>query len=98
MTKGTVVAISLPSGAVASLRVRNEHSQRWQGDPPARTYGAKPTVNYQGFGVFPEVAAVGLLNAEGWGACWESTYGGLRFFSEQPAATRSHCHTSCTAA
>ena len=57
---------------------------------PPRTFGNKPIVEAGRHGVFPEIAVVHQLRREGWDAVWASTFGGLRFFDEQPNATRSN--------
>lgn len=60
---------------------------------PSRTYGSKPIVDWNGRGVFPEIAAVQIWRDAGWDAAWVSTYGGLRFFADQPSADRANTAT-----
>lgn len=82
--------MSLPDGRAAAIAVRSQTFRPWTGAMPARTYGSKPVVEWNGEGVFPEIAAVQLWREAGWDAAWVSTYGGLRFFADQPSADRAN--------
>lgn len=90
MEQGGTISLELPDGRSVELPVLHSHFSAWTGTPPPRTFGAKPVVEHNGTGVFPEIAAVQLLKHEGWNAVWASTYGGLRFFAEQPTEGRSN--------
>ena len=70
---------------------RIEHRfNAWDGPRPPLSYGTKPIVESASRGVFAEVAIAELLRPDGWDAVWASTYGGLRFFADQPDGQRGN--------
>lgn len=82
--------LALPDGPEVAVGVIEHVFSPWSGAAPPRSYGTKPVVDGDGCGVFAEIAIVRLLNGEGWHAVWASTYGGVRYFDEQPTEDRSN--------
>lgn len=58
MEHAETLTLELPDGQSAELHVRRMQFSAWTGTPPPRTFGAKPVVEHNGTGVFPEIAAV----------------------------------------
>ncbi len=87
-------SLTIASGRHIEIGVVEHEFQEWRGTPPACSYGRKPAVEFAGQGVFAEIVIVRLCQQAGWDALWASTYGGLRYFDQQPLADRSNTATA----
>ena len=89
------IAVSLPSGAKATLPLYHTVFKKWIGELPNFNFGNKPIIDYEGKAVFAELAILKLFTASGWEGVWVETYGGVHFLQDMPESWKlSQSHIS----
>lgn len=77
--------ILLPSGRTVEVPTFTLELPAWGGEPIGGTYGEKPLVDVEGEALFAELAALRLLQREGWDGVWVDSFG-RRYLAAMPDA------------
>ena len=87
-----IITVILPSGASIKLPVYRSVFLNWSGKLPNFDFGKKPIIDYNGEGLFAEIAILRLFSDSGWNGVWVETYGGAHFLKDMPTDWKLSSH------